>query len=109
MVKVRHNSLYTSIYMHLSRYGPGIRRRARVSQGQVIGYVGSTGLATGPHLDFRLERKGRPINPLRARLPAGASVKEKYRHLFKKEAERMLNLLAGKKSVLAIEGDGEGS
>ncbi len=64
MVKVRHTSGYQTAYLHLSGYGKGVRRGARVAQGQTIGYVGSSGLATGPHLDYRVEYNGRWINPL---------------------------------------------
>ena len=53
-VKIRHNSVYTTAYLHLSKYGPGIKAGVRVTQGQVIGYVGMTGTATGPHLDYRV-------------------------------------------------------
>ena len=65
MVKIRHNKVYTSYYLHLSRYAKGMKRGVRVEQGQLIGYVGATGLATGPHLDFRLSKHGRYINPLK--------------------------------------------
>ena len=68
-VKIRHNSLYTTAYLHLSRFGPGIQSGTRVKQGQVIGYVGSTGLSTGPHLDFRVYKAGRPVNPLSMESP----------------------------------------
>jgi murein DD-endopeptidase MepM/ murein hydrolase activator NlpD len=63
-VKVRHPNGYLTAYLHLSRYASGIRRGARVAQGDVIGYVGSTGLATGAHLDYRVQVKGRWIDPL---------------------------------------------
>ena len=63
MVKIKHNSVYTSAYLHLSRYGKGLNVGDRVRQGQVIGYVGSTGYSTGPHLDFRIWKNGTPINP----------------------------------------------
>jgi len=68
-VSIRHNSTYTSTYGHLSRFGKGIVGGARVQQGHVIGYVGSSGLATGPHLDFRITRGGSFINPLRLKIP----------------------------------------
>lgn len=66
-VKVRHPNGFLTAYLHLSRYGPGIRSGRRVSQGDVIGYVGSTGLSTGPHLDYRVQRNGRWIDPLSLR------------------------------------------
>lgn len=61
-VKIKHNSVYTSAYLHLSKYGAGIKVGSRVSQGQIIGYVGSTGASTGPHLDFRIWKNGSPID-----------------------------------------------
>jgi len=73
-VSVRHNSTFTSTYGHLSGFGKAVRRGTRVAQGQVIGYVGSSGLSTGPHLDFRLKRGGSYINPLRLAPPPLASV-----------------------------------
>lgn len=63
-VEVRHAGGYVTAYLHLSRYAAGIRPGARVEQGQVIGFVGSTGLATGPHLDYRITQNGRHLNPL---------------------------------------------
>lgn len=63
-LKVKHNSVYTTTYMHLSRFAKGIKVGSNVAQKEVIGYVGATGLATGPHLDFRVFENGKPINPL---------------------------------------------
>ena len=74
-VKVRHNSVYTTSYMHLSRYGAGIKAGVRVRQGDVIGYVGSTGMSTGPHLDFRVWKNGSPINPLKMDSPPSEPIK----------------------------------
>jgi murein DD-endopeptidase MepM/ murein hydrolase activator NlpD len=65
MVEIRHNYLYTTYYLHLSRFARAAQVGSRVSQGQVIGYVGSTGLATGPHLCFRLMKNGTYLDPLR--------------------------------------------
>jgi murein DD-endopeptidase MepM/ murein hydrolase activator NlpD len=64
MVKIRHNKVYTTSYLHLSRYAHKMRVGQHVSQGQVIGYVGATGLATGPHLCFRITKRGNHLNPL---------------------------------------------
>lgn len=74
-VKIRHNSVYTTSYMHLSRYGAGIKAGARVRQGDVIGYVGSTGLSTGPHLDFRVWKNGSAVNPLKLDSPPSEPIK----------------------------------
>src|SRR5512132_2758730 len=75
-VSVRHASGYESFYLHLSAIGPGIRAGAHVAQGQVIGRVGATALATGPHLDYRLARNGRFVNPLleHRRMPPGEPI-----------------------------------
>lgn len=78
-VKIRHNSVYTTSYMHLSKYGPGIKAGVHVKQGQVIGYVGMTGSATGPHLDFRVYQNGTAINPLTLDSPSAEPIKEEFR------------------------------
>jgi murein DD-endopeptidase MepM/ murein hydrolase activator NlpD len=76
MVQLRHASGYHSYYLHLSAFAPGLRAGARVSQGQLIGRVGSSGLASGPHLDYRLSRSGRFVDPIaeRRNMPAGEPV-----------------------------------
>lgn len=68
-IKIRHNGVYTTAYLHLSKFASNIREGGRVSQGQIIGYVGSTGLSTGPHLDFRVWKNNSPVNPLTIESP----------------------------------------
>jgi murein DD-endopeptidase MepM/ murein hydrolase activator NlpD len=68
-VKIKHNGVYSTSYLHLNGFGKGIRKGAWVKQGDVIGYVGSTGLSTGPHLDFRFYRNGSPVDPLKVEAP----------------------------------------
>jgi murein DD-endopeptidase MepM/ murein hydrolase activator NlpD len=75
-VKIKHNSTYTTVYMHLKGFAKGINQGSRVQQGQVIGYVGSTGLSTGPHLDFRVYKNGSPIDPLKLESPPSHPVKK---------------------------------
>jgi murein DD-endopeptidase MepM/ murein hydrolase activator NlpD len=75
-VKIKHNSVYVTTYMHLSGFAKGIVQGARVQQGQVIGFVGSTGLATGPHLDFRVHKNGTPVDPLKVEAPSVEPVNE---------------------------------
>ena len=74
-VKIRHNSVYTTAYLHLSRYAAGLKVGDRVRQGDIIGYVGSTGMSTGPHLDFRVWKGGTPINPLTMESPSAEPIK----------------------------------
>lgn len=76
MVKIRHNSVYSTAYLHLSKYGKGINKGAYVKQGDVIGYVGSSGLSTGPHLDFRFYKNGSAIDPLKVEAPPVDPVRE---------------------------------
>ena len=76
-LKIKHNSVYTTSYMHLSKYGDGISSGVRVRQGQIIGYVGATGLASGPHLDFRVFLNGTPVNPLTIKAPPTEPVSQK--------------------------------
>ena len=68
-IKIRHNSVYTTVYMHLSGFAKGLSQGNYVRQGELIGYVGKTGLATGPHLDFRVFKNGSPIDPLKIEAP----------------------------------------
>jgi murein DD-endopeptidase MepM/ murein hydrolase activator NlpD len=70
MVKIVHNSVYSTAYLHLSRFAPGVSPGVFVKQGDVIGYVGSSGLSTGPHLDFRFYMNGSPVDPLKVEAPS---------------------------------------
>lgn len=92
-VKIKHNSAYTTSYMHLSKYAKGIDVGSHVQQGQVIGYVGSSGLSTGPHLDFRVYKNGSPINPLQMEAPPSKPVKPELRDSFLLVQESILTEL----------------
>jgi murein DD-endopeptidase MepM/ murein hydrolase activator NlpD len=76
MIKIRHNGVYTTAYLHLSGFAKGIHSGTYVKQGDVIGYVGTTGLSTGPHLDFRFYMNGKPIDPLKVEAPPVEPVRE---------------------------------
>lgn len=69
-VKIRHNSVYETVYMHMRGFAKGIKKGQRVHQGQIIGYVGSTGIATGPHLDYRIKKNGSYVNPTTIKSPS---------------------------------------
>lgn len=78
IVQVEHNSVYKTAYLHMSRFADGIRPGSQVRQGQVIGYVGSTGLATGPHVCYRLYKNDQPVNSRKVDLPVAESLAESY-------------------------------
>jgi murein DD-endopeptidase MepM/ murein hydrolase activator NlpD len=94
-VVLRHPNGYKTYYGHLSRYGRGIRKGVQVRQKQVIGFVGSTGLSTGPHLDYRLAKDGIVRNPLKVSFPAGSPIRKEEMEHFRKRRDQIVALLQG--------------
>ena len=84
-VKIKHNSTYSTIYAHMSKFAKGIKKKVRVKQGQIIGYVGSTGKSTGPHLHYEVIKNGKKINSQTLKMPSGKILKGKNRKLFEME------------------------
>ncbi len=82
-IRLRHNRLYATAYAHMRRFARGMAKGRRVKQGQIIGYVGSTGRSTGPHLHYEILRQGRRVNPLKVTMPSGRKLKGKELKLFK--------------------------
>jgi murein DD-endopeptidase MepM/ murein hydrolase activator NlpD len=93
IVEIRHTNGFVTSYGHLSRFAKGIRKGARVSQKQLIGYVGNTGASTGPHLDYRVKANGRYVNPLRMVAPPVDPVKEEYMADFLRQRDNLLYAL----------------
>ena len=81
-VKIKHNRVYQTVYAHMSKFARGIKKGAKVKQGQIIGYVGSTGLSTGPHLHYEVIENGRKINSQKLKLPSGKILKGNQRKVF---------------------------
>lgn len=92
-VKIYHNSTYTTQYLHMSKFGPGIKKGVQVAQGQVIGYVGSTGLATGPHLCYRFWKNGKQVDPLREEFPPAEPIKAEYLATFLEQVKQIRPLI----------------
>jgi len=92
-VKIRHNSTYSTQYLHMSGFASGISRGTRVEQGEVIGYVGQTGLATGPHLCYRFWKNGQQVDPFRLEFPSGDPVPEADQEGFEQQKARLMAAL----------------
>ncbi|WP_321391873.1 peptidoglycan DD-metalloendopeptidase family protein [uncultured Desulfuromusa sp.] len=89
-IEVRHSNGYATIYLHMKGFARGVKKGTRVSQGQVIGYLGGTGMATGPHLCFRMRRNGAPVNPTKIKAPASKSVSQQNMDKFQALAAPLL-------------------
>jgi len=90
---IQHGNKYTTVYAHMSRYANGVRKGKQVKQGQVIGYVGSTGLASGPHLHYEFRVNGVHRNPLTVKLPAAEPIDKAYKTHFSREIKTYLSML----------------
>ena len=92
-VKVRHNGTYTTQYLHMSKIKPGIRKGVFVKQGDIIGYVGSTGLATGPHVCYRFWKNGKQVDPFKQKLPPGDPIKKENRDAYMLAKDSLMQIL----------------
>ena len=88
-VKMTHKNAYGTAYLHLSRFGPGVRKGAVLKGGDIVGYVGSTGDSTGPHLDYRIYYHGSPVNPLGHKFKPADPLRKEFLEDYKKEVERL--------------------
>lgn len=93
MVKIRHNGTYSTGYMHLWKFGKGIKAGVHVEQGDIIGYVGSTGLSTGPHLDFRFYKNNSSVNPLEVESPPAEPVDSAHIEHYNTVKDSIINIL----------------
>ena len=92
-VKIRHNGSYTTQYLHMSKIKPGIRKGVYVKQGDIIGYVGSTGLATGPHVCYRFWKDGKQVDPFKQKLPPGDPIKKENREAYMLVKDSLMTIL----------------
>ena len=92
-VRIRHNSIYQTAYAHMRRIAKGIKAGVRVQQGQIIGYVGSSGRSTGPHLHYEILKQGRQVNPRKVKFQSAEVLADDDLTKFKKSRERISALL----------------
>ena len=93
MVRLRHKNRYETAYLHLSRFGPRVRKGAQVKGGDIVGYVGSSGDSTGPHLDYRIYHYGKPVNPLGHKFKPADPLRAEFLEAYGREVERLSLLL----------------
>ncbi len=101
-IKIKHPGNYVTSYMHLRGYAKGIKKGSRVAQGELIGYVGSTGLSTGPHLDFRVYKNGKPIDPLKMESPSVEPIAKEYMAEFEAKKEHYYRQMDSLKAAVHI-------
>jgi murein DD-endopeptidase MepM/ murein hydrolase activator NlpD len=101
-VKIRHKNRYETMYLHLSGFGRGVRKGAQLKGGDVIGYVGSSGDSTGPHLDYRIYHYGSPVNPLGHKFKPADPLRKEFLEVYKKEVERLRLALDFPKIIRAL-------
>jgi murein DD-endopeptidase MepM/ murein hydrolase activator NlpD len=93
MVKIKHEGGYRTLYAHMSRLAEGMRPGIKVNQGQIIGYVGSTGRSTGPHLHYEVRDKERPVNPMKVRVAGGRQLEGKILETFRKHQSKIVAMM----------------
>ena len=101
-IRIRHNGTYSTGYAHLSGYAKGMKKGKRVRQGQVIGYVGSTGMSTGPHLHYEVMQGNKRINPMTLKLPSGRKLKGRELAAFQQQVQKITVLLAEVPTVTQV-------
>ncbi|MFZ1825855.1 MAG: M23 family metallopeptidase, partial [Chitinophagales bacterium] len=102
-VKIKHNATYTTQYLHMSKFASGLSKGDRVTQGEVIGYVGSTGLATGPHLCYRFWKNGVQVDPFQEKIPPSFPVKAAMLDTYRAMAGKEMRILENTPVNLAPE------
>ena len=106
-VVIQHGNQYTTLYAHMSKFRGKVKKGSRVKQGQVIGYVGKSGLATGPHLHYEFRVNGVHRNPLKVKLPAAAPIAKQYRTDFMNKSAPLLARLDLLSSTMVAEAEAE--
>jgi len=101
-VKIMHDKTYTTQYLHMSRFAKGIKKGARVSMGQTIGYVGSTGLASGPHLCYRFWKNGKQVDALREKLPEAKAIDKQYVAQFEQLSQALITRLSEVEATVLV-------
>ena len=104
-IQIQHTNGYATGYAHMTRFEPGLEVGDYVHQGQIIGYVGSTGLSTGPHLHYEVTVNGRHVDPMRIRLPRGRTLSGDMLASFTQERERINDLLGKPSEVQVAQND----
>ena len=108
LVEIRHKNNFRTRYGHLSAFAKGLTNGKHVKMGEIVGYVGSTGLSTGPHLHFELHKDGVPINPTTVKLPRAPSVKKEYMTAFARERDSLLKVITEAFAAPAVAARGKG-